>query len=75
MDALSFLKKHGRDLTSEVCEEAGTSIEYFSQIAYGHRSPSVPLAKELVSASERLISEKRFRLDAVSLLGLKEKAA
>ncbi|HEX8106730.1 MAG TPA: hypothetical protein VF516_03330 [Kofleriaceae bacterium] len=75
MDAKTFLEKHGRETTRQVCEAAETSIEYFSQIAYGHRRPSVDLAKKLTKASEEAIADKRARLDVVSLLGLKEKAA
>lgn len=75
MDALAFLEKHGREVTKNVCQKAGTSIEYFSQLAHGHRRPSIDLAKELVKASESVIVDKRKRLDLMSLLGLKEKAA
>jgi hypothetical protein len=74
MDALTFLTKHGRDKTREVCDHAETSIEYFSQIAYGHRRPSVDLAKKLVKASEDLIPVKKHRLDLVSLLQLQKVA-
>lgn len=75
MDARGFLEKHGRETTTKVCKRADTSIEYFSQIASGHRRPSIKLAKELVRATEELIPEKRWRLDVMSLLGLKEKRA
>lgn len=54
---------------------AGTNWPYFSQIAYGHRRPSVDLAGELVVASEKLIANPDDRLDLVSLLSAKKKRA
>jgi hypothetical protein len=74
MDAKSFYLKHGREVSAEVAEEAGTNIEYFSQIAYGHRRASVDLAHKLVAASEKKIRNTRQRLDLLSLLQPKETA-
>lgn len=68
MDALAFLEKHGKDVAEQVAEAAGTKYVYFSQIAYGHRRPSVDLAHQLVSASARLIPSPEERLDFESLL-------
>jgi transcriptional regulator with XRE-family HTH domain len=51
MDAKKFLETEGRDRAKEVAEAAGTNIEYFSQIAHGHRKPSPKLAKRLADAS------------------------
>jgi DNA-directed RNA polymerase subunit F len=64
MDAKKYIQEFGRDKAKEVSESAGTTIEYFSQIAYGHRRPSVKLANRLVKASEE-------QLDFVSLLNAK----
>jgi hypothetical protein len=68
MDAKSFLEKHGRDTAERVALSAGTNWPYFSQIAHGHRRPSVDLARKLVTASEEVVSDKKSRLDLVSLL-------
>ena len=61
MDAKSFIDTFGREEAKRVAEDAGTSYPYFSQIAYGHRRPSVDLANRLVDSSGG-------RLDFVSLL-------
>jgi hypothetical protein len=74
MDANSFYKLHGREVCAEVADEAGTNIEYFSQIAYGHRRASVDLAHKLVGASTKLIRNPKERLDLLSLLQPKEHA-
>lgn len=75
MDALAFLKKHGVKVCKQVAKAAGSNYEYFSQIAYGHRRPSVDKASALVSASERLIKKPSERLDLLSLLQAKKAAA
>lgn len=75
MDAKTFLETHGRDLVTLVCEKAGTKIEYFSQIAHGHRRASVDLAHKLVAACETVIVEPEKRLDLLSLLQPKENVA
>lgn len=51
MDAKAFLEKFGTEEATRVAVAAGTNYQYFSQIAYGHRRPSVPLADRLVAAS------------------------
>lgn len=51
MDAFAFLKHNSPDRITAVAAEAGTTFEYFKQIAYGHRRPSVLLAKRLVETS------------------------
>ena len=51
MDAKTYIQEQGRESAKEVAEAAGTTFEYFNQIAYGHRRPSVKLAQKLVSAS------------------------
>jgi hypothetical protein len=51
MDAKTFLAEHGRLEAARVAQAAGTNYAYFSQIAYGHRRPSVDLAERLVKAS------------------------
>lgn len=51
MDAKTFLNTHGRDRAKAVAEAAGTNIEYFSQIAHGHRQASPKLAKKLADSS------------------------
>jgi len=56
MDAKTFFDKFGRDEAKRIAEEAGTTIEYFSQIAHGHRRPSVKLAKKLVTSSANRLS-------------------
>jgi hypothetical protein len=68
MDALEFLEKHGKDIAEQVAKKAGTNWAYFSQIAHGHRRPSVDLARKLVGASEDLIHRRDERLDLLSLL-------
>ena len=75
MDALAFLEKHGKEVATEVAEAAGTNWQYFSQIAYGHRRPSVDLAHKLVNASAEIVRRKDERLDLVSLLPSRVPAA
>lgn len=74
MNALSFLEKHGKEIATAVAAKAGTNWAYFSQLASGHRRPSVDLAKKLVAASEDIIPEPAERLDLLALLGAKEAA-
>jgi hypothetical protein len=64
MDAKTYISKYGRDSAKQVAESAQTTIEYFNQIASGHRRPSVSLAERLVVASKN-------ELDFVSLLTVK----
>lgn len=52
MDARAFLEKHGKETAERIAKRAGTNYPYFSQIAYGHRRPSVDLARELVKSTE-----------------------
>lgn len=68
MDALTFLEKHGKDVATRVAERAGSKYAYFSQIAYGHRRPSVTMAEKLVSASAEEIADPLEQLDLVSLI-------
>lgn len=68
MDAKSFLDKHGKDAAERVAIRAGTNYAYFSQIAHGHRRPSVGLAQKLVEASAHEVRKEHDRLDFVSLL-------
>jgi transcriptional regulator with XRE-family HTH domain len=51
MNARDYLKKHGWKAAEDIAIKAGTTKEYFSQLAYGHRRPSVGLAERLVIAS------------------------
>lgn len=51
MNAKQFLDAYGKDESERIACEAGSNYAYFSQIAYGHRSPSARLAKKLVEAS------------------------
>lgn len=75
MDAFAFLEKHGKHVTTTVAEMAGTNWAYFSQIAYGHRRPSVDLAEKLVAASAQLVDNPLEQLDLVALLRAKRAAA
>lgn len=56
MDARSFLDKFGRDEAARIAGAAGTNYAYFSQLAYGHRRPSVKLAERLIAASANRLS-------------------
>lgn len=68
MDAKTFLDEFGVDEARVICDKAGTNYAYFSQIAHGHRRPSVELAEKLVEASKE-------RLDFVSLMQSKKRQA
>ena len=68
MDAFQFLEKHGKEVAEQVAIKAGSNYAYFSQIAYGHRRPSVDLAHKLVAASEELVADPAARLDPMALL-------
>lgn len=61
MDAKNYLLKNGRDKAKQVAESAGTTIDYFNQLASGNRRPSVKLANQLVKCSDG-------EMDFVSLL-------
>jgi hypothetical protein len=73
MDALSFLEKHGKAAATRIAERAGTNWAYFSQIAYGHRRPSVDMADRLVAASAEEIANPLEQLDLISLLKASKK--
>lgn len=75
MDALNFLEKHGKDVAERVAKQAGTNFAYFSQIAHGHRRPSVDLADRLVVASAAEFPQPEEQLDLLSLLKPKEQSA
>lgn len=63
---LEFLERYGKEETERISEGAGTNYAYFSQIAYGHRRPSVELAEKLVEQSgNRLSFEKLLRAKRV----------
>lgn len=51
MNAKEFLEAFGIPEATRVAETAGTNYAYFSQIAHGHRRPSVDLAERLIAAS------------------------
>lgn len=68
MDALEFLTSHGKATAEAVARDAGTNFAYFSQLAYGHRRPSVDLAQRLVAASAAHVQDAERRLDLLSLL-------
>jgi transcriptional regulator with XRE-family HTH domain len=75
MDALNFLEKHGKDVAERVAKKAGTNFAYYSQIAHGHRRPSVDLADRLVVASAEEVEDPEDRLDLLALLKPKEQSA
>ena len=52
MDARKFLELYGKERAKEVAERAGTTWQYFYQIATGRRRPSVEKAQDLVKASD-----------------------
>ena len=68
MHALAFIEKHGQAVATEVAEAAGTNAKYFSQIAHGHRRPSVDLAEKLVTASAEKFPKAEDQLDFESLM-------
>lgn len=68
MNAKQFLDAYGKEEAERVALAAKSNYAYFSQLAYGHRRPSVRLAERLVEASDD-------RLDFVSLLKGREKSA
>ena len=74
MDVKDFYIATGRELCTQIAEKAGTSIDYFSQIAYGHRRASVDLAHALVAAAEELVADPEKRLDLMSMLKPKKVA-
>jgi hypothetical protein len=75
MDALNFIEKHGKEVAERVATAAGTNWPYFSQIAHGHRRPSVPLAERLVEESAKEFAAIDDQLDFVSLMKSKAQVA
>jgi len=68
MNAKEFFDTHGREQAERVATRAGTNLAYFVQIVYGHRRPSVDLAKRLANASGG-------EMDVAALLGITDTAA
>lgn len=68
MDAQTFKERFGKAECEAVAAAARTNYAYFHQIATGRRRPSVDLAERLVDASDG-------RLDLISLLKAKTRAA
>lgn len=68
MDALEYLIAFGPEAVRALCLRAETTYEYYSQIANGHRRPSVELAERLVAGSDG-------KLDFVRLMKAKKRAA
>jgi len=67
MDAQAFRDCYGRKKAESIAKKAGTTYEYFCQIARGDRTPSRKLALRLIDASGH-------ELDFVSLLTSKKAA-
>lgn len=61
MNAKTFLDTYGKSEAQHVAESAGTTYQYFLQLASRNRWPSSKLAKRLVVASGG-------RLDFIALL-------
>ena len=61
MDAMDFISEVGIPEATGVAKRAGTTYNYFYQIACGHRNASVMLAG-------RLVSESGSKLDLLSLM-------
>jgi hypothetical protein len=74
MNALAFIEKHGKEVATAVAEAAGTNFPYLSQIAHGHRRPSVELAEKLVATSAERFPNPEEQLDFVSLMKSKDRA-
>lgn len=68
MNALEFLKRHGKPAAEAVAIAAGTNWAYFSQLAYGHRRPSLPMAERLVAACDAAFPRPEDRMDLLSVL-------
>jgi hypothetical protein len=66
MDARSFRDSVPLAVLRRVVERAGTTVNYFDQLACGSRRPSPDLAMRLVEASRAY--SKRARLDLQALL-------
>lgn len=55
MDAMQFIKTYGIPEATRVAQEAGTTYNYFYQIAAGHRNAGWGLAQKIVVASKNQI--------------------
>lgn len=62
MTAYEYLQRYGKPRAAQVALDAGSCYEYFSHLAYGHRTPSARLAQKLVTESngEMSLSELLF---------------
>lgn len=56
MNAKHFIDTYGKDESTRIAQQAGTTFEYFRHIAYGNRSASPKLARKLVEASEHRLT-------------------
>lgn len=62
-DMKRFLKNSSSDERKKVAGLAGTTVNYFWQVAGGHRKPSALLAKRLEVASEKKMTRAGLRPD------------
>lgn len=57
MTPYKYLKSTDIANLERVCSEAGTTLDYFKQIAYGYRNASYKLSKRLVQASDGVLDQ------------------
>lgn len=63
MDMKNYLKNHTKAEREALAARCGTSVEYFWQIAGGHRKPSHGLAIRLEEASGGAVTREGLRPD------------
>ena len=55
MTPKQYLTSRTRKSVEEMAGKAGSSYAYFTQVASGHRSPSIKKAKAFMAASDRIM--------------------
>ncbi len=64
MNIKTFIKSTPRNERQRIAALAGTTDAYFSQLAGGHRKPSIKLAKKIEIASGNLITRQELLPEA-----------
>ena len=64
MNIKTFIKSTPKTERQRIAALAGTTDAYFSQLAGGHRKPSLALAKRIEEASGKLITRQELLPEA-----------
>jgi hypothetical protein len=63
LDAKGYWEQVGRATVQQLCDECGTSYNYFKHIANKRKRPGVDLARKMVAVSQNLTPDFPLSLD------------